>query len=785
MILLIILSISAENVHLGYSPGSWEEWGGKGFYLGMGMYGEGNFGGIMGNTEIGSSHFGQGDTSTSFWRWNIGVSPYLIIPVPYKIRIGLDGGWNFLWGWKYSDPEDTFEFPEALKLGNWGLWVGTEYPLSPKMDIDFRVGFDKIIGFKDYTTFNFSLGLNFHGYSAPSLIACAHFTDKNGNGNGFLDAGETGEIVLTVQNSGNDYARFVGIQVIPPFDLKGRVSCSAASISAIAPEKSKTVRIKLTASQNIPEGDYTFRVKGKGFKRCNFQKNVSIETRRGKPPYLVFQVVPKDENNNGIFEAGENVGMHFKVRNSGRGDAYKVKGVVYGPSWCNFSSYIGNLSPAQEKEIDVKFKVPLDVKTEKIPFSCKLAEAGGYAPPPRDIIVQMKALEPISFVPSIIIDDDNEGISQGDGEGDMDIGETVELHINITNRGTGTARGIRINLTSLTDGVEVKTGAQSVSSLPPMSSREITFVVGITQRVKENKIKFSLKITEETGKFTFTKLLSYPLGKPPAPEVVSVVQKPKYPLRKNVYALVVGISRYQDRALPPLKYGEQDASAIYKILTDPGYSAIPRENVTLLLGKEATFSRLRAELAELEEMADKNTYIFVFFSTHGAGKTSDRDRRGPYLLPYDAKITSGPSLAATSISLGEIEESIRRMEAKGLLVMINACFSQMPAGVAGFSVKRLSSVLNELKEGKIVLTASRGDQYAYDSPKYGHSIFTYWLIQGLKGKADFNRDGKITVQELYKILKENVPEDARRLRKARQNPQIWGKGDFTVEHLRK
>jgi len=124
MILLIILSISGKCVNISYSPGFWEEWNGSGFYVSGGLYDEGNYGGIMGNTEIGSSRFAQGEASTSFWRWNIGVSPYLIIPVPHKIRIGLDGGWNMLWGWKYLDPEDTLESPEALKLGNWGLWVG-------------------------------------------------------------------------------------------------------------------------------------------------------------------------------------------------------------------------------------------------------------------------------------------------------------------------------------------------------------------------------------------------------------------------------------------------------------------------------------------------------------------------------------------------------------------------------------------------------------------------------------------------------------------------------------
>jgi len=40
----------------------------------------------------------------------------------------------------------------------------------------------------------------------------------------------------------------------------------------------------------------------------------------------------------------------------------------------------------------------------------------------------------------------------------------------------------------------------------------------------------------------------------------------------------------------------------------------------------------------------------------------------------------------------------------------------------------------------------------------GHGVFTYYLLEGLRGKADLNRDGVIKVDELYTYVSKGVPE---------------------------
>ncbi len=54
-------------------------------------------------------------------------------------------------------------------------------------------------------------------------------------------------------------------------------------------------------------------------------------------------------------------------------------------------------------------------------------------------------------------------------------------------------------------------------------------------------------------------------------------------------------------------------------------------------------------------------------------------------------------------------------------------------------------------------TARRAGEVSEERDDLGHGVFTYYLLQGLKGKADFNADGLITVDEAYSYVSTHVP----------------------------
>lgn len=72
-----------------------------------------------------------------------------------------------------------------------------------------------------------------------------------------------------------------------------------------------------------------------------------------------------------------------------------------------------------------------------------------------------------------------------------------------------------------------------------------------------------------------------------------------------------------------------------------------------------------------------------------------------------------------------------------------------------------------------MISASQADQISSSSPDLKHGIFSYYLMLGMEGGADVNRDGKITVGEMYQYLTEQVTRQAGMMNR-QQNPQLLG-----------
>ena len=58
-------------------------------------------------------------------------------------------------------------------------------------------------------------------------------------------------------------------------------------------------------------------------------------------------------------------------------------------------------------------------------------------------------------------------------------------------------------------------------------------------------------------------------------------------------------------------------------------------------------------------------------------------------------------------------------------------------------------------------------------PEANHGLFSYFLMKGLEGNADSNKDDKITSNELYTYVRSNVTREAFRLGRE-QTPQLQG-----------
>jgi hypothetical protein len=246
--------------------------------------------------------------------------------------------------------------------------------------------------------------------------------------------------------------------------------------------------------------------------------------------------------------------------------------------------------------------------------------------------------------------------------------------------------------------------------------------------------------------------------------------------RGKIWAVVIGLSRYQ--IIPSLLYGDKDALAIYDYLRNQ--LGIPAENVTLLTNEQATLTAVRRTLGtELRRKAGPKDTVIIYFAGHGVPEidatSPDEDGLEKYLALYDS---APEDLYTTGLPMREVEVIFQRLSSERIIFIADTCFSGATTGRTFATASRRAVVsdafLSRLSKGRgrVVLTASRANQVSQERDDLGHGVFTYYLLEGLRGKADQDGDGIITVDELYNYVSLKVPEATG------QNQHPMKKGEF-------
>ncbi len=261
------------------------------------------------------------------------------------------------------------------------------------------------------------------------------------------------------------------------------------------------------------------------------------------------------------------------------------------------------------------------------------------------------------------------------------------------------------------------------------------------------------------------------------------------------YALLIGVgeSAYKPWSLPVTV---KDTQAIYAALIDPELCAYhdERERIRVLNNREATKSAILDSLNWLKEktVSDPNATIFIYYSGHG---WVDKNTNHYYLLQHDIKPTK---IAISALSAETFTEGLRQIIAERLLVVIDSCHA---AGMATskeadleldeefddfIRVAPSKGLIEELKQGKgrVVFTASEGEQKYWIKKDGSLSIYTYHFLEALQGAGNKPGDTEVRVSNLMNHVGKAVPESAIKLNQD-QIPQFdMTGGDFVIAKLR-
>jgi tetratricopeptide (TPR) repeat protein len=254
-----------------------------------------------------------------------------------------------------------------------------------------------------------------------------------------------------------------------------------------------------------------------------------------------------------------------------------------------------------------------------------------------------------------------------------------------------------------------------------------------------------------------------PLSAAASSAVSQLNQVSSLPVGPKRWALVIGVDKYMDPQISPLKGSDNDARLIADALVR--YAGFPQDQVILLstaqpMERQPTRVNILRRLSNLSTAVPKDGLLLISFAGHGMERGGQA-----FLMPSDAQISDQISfIEETAISINRVKERIKETGVGQVLVLLDACRND-PGGRADAPNPLTNAYTNafnfdvrnrEVQAFATVYATGIGQRaYEYTEKKQGY--FSWAIVEGLKGAAA-NEKGEITLASLVKYVQETVPK---------------------------
>jgi eukaryotic-like serine/threonine-protein kinase len=249
------------------------------------------------------------------------------------------------------------------------------------------------------------------------------------------------------------------------------------------------------------------------------------------------------------------------------------------------------------------------------------------------------------------------------------------------------------------------------------------------------------------------------------------------PIQKNRYAIVIGVSDYDDNNLTRVSFAANDAKLVHQTLINR--YACPPENVLLLV--DETRVRVQQALPDWIKKTGPTSELLVYFSGHAYV-----DEMGePFLAFKDFDLKT---VAQSGISLSWLRQLLEDCPADEKILLLDTCH----AG-EGLDLDRqpepgklLATIKPEKDPG--VFRSTYGiascdvDQRGLVWGEKAHGLFGWCLSEGLSGLGDKNQDVHLEPTELFDYLSNRMAKIE--IDKKFQKPVLFTPDDSAPEQDR-
>ena len=249
----------------------------------------------------------------------------------------------------------------------------------------------------------------------------------------------------------------------------------------------------------------------------------------------------------------------------------------------------------------------------------------------------------------------------------------------------------------------------------------------------------------------------------------------------NKIGIIIGIEKYQNLNNIDAPYANRDAKA-FKAYANIALG-IPNNNLKVLIDEDATrgelLKSLKIWLPQITRGKEKD--IYIFFAGHGLASDDGKDL---HILPHNGDPIL---LEDTALSRIQMFDLINKVSPKSVTMFFDTCYSGQTRSeqmlVAGLRPVRIVADEQDTPNNFTIFTASNYDQTSGSINEAEHGIFSYYLMKGLEGNADANKDKELTNGELIAYLKNNVSQEAFTQNRS-QEPMLAGDPDKVLMSYR-
>ncbi len=262
----------------------------------------------------------------------------------------------------------------------------------------------------------------------------------------------------------------------------------------------------------------------------------------------------------------------------------------------------------------------------------------------------------------------------------------------------------------------------------------------------------------------------------------------------NTYAVVIGIANYENEYIN-LNYANRDAQEFAGYLQSKAGGSVPAENIRLLIDTNATTAAIYNALTWLRdrcgedksENSDKTNLVYFYFSGHGDVETDTKANLG-FLLCFNTPLNNYLNNAVRIEDLNNYAHTLSVDLNANVIIITDACHSGKLAGSDNRGTFLVGKELSAAREKEIRIASCNPDQLSNEDIRWGggRGVFSYYLINGLKGLADRNGDNVITLNEIKTFIDSSIAADPiLQENKLKQTPILEGQQQFKIASISK